>query len=92
MLVKSFRWMGYAEAASFLILVLMAMPLKYIYGQPEYVRFVGSLHGGLFMTYIGLAFAVSDHLNWPRKKLALAFIAAVIPLGPILFDKKLFKA
>lgn len=50
-MIKIFRLIGFLEALSFLILLLIAMPLKYIWGQPEAVKIVGSAHGGLFLLY-----------------------------------------
>jgi integral membrane protein len=68
------------------------MPLKYVWGMPEAVRIVGGIHGGLFLLYIGLATYFADKANWPSRKLMLAYVAAVVPLGPFIFDKKLFSA
>ena len=82
-------WSGLAEGLSFLILLGIAMPLKYIAGKPEYVRVVGSLHGLLFVIYVLMAFAASRAGKWPAKELGLAVIAAVLPFGPFWFDARL---
>ena len=82
------RWVtlvGYLEGFSFLILMFYAMPLKYISGAPEMVSLFGSIHGGLFVAYIGLLLAgVGKH--WNRTALLHGFIAAVVPAGPFLFE------
>ena len=76
---------GYLEGFSFLILMFYAMPLKYIAGEPEMVSLFGSIHGGLFLAYIGLLLAgVGKH--WTRTALIHGFIAAVVPAGPVLFE------
>ena len=81
------RWVtlvGYLEGLSFLVLMFYAMPLKYIAGEPEMVTLFGSLHGGLFVAFIGLLLlGVGKH--WNRTALLQGFIAAVVPAGPFLF-------
>lgn len=89
--LNTFRIIGYVETLSFLILLLVAMPLKYIYGLPQYVRAVGSIHGGLFTAYVILAYLLAGKLNWPKKKLYTAWVASIIPLGPVWVDQKLLK-
>lgn len=84
-------WSGMAEAISFLLLLGIAMPLKYVAGKPEYVRVVGSLHGLLFVIYVALAFAAARAGNWPAKEMVLAVMSAVLPFGPFWFDARLRK-
>lgn len=50
--LKSLMIMGYLEGTSFLLLLCIAMPLKYMMGIPEVVRYVGMAHGALFIAYI----------------------------------------
>lgn len=87
-MINAFRWLGRLEGSSFIILLLIAMPLKYIWGQPEAVRVVGMAHGILFMLYLFLANFVAQELNWSKKVWALAYVAAVLPLGTFFFEKK----
>jgi len=65
------------------------MPLKYLAGQPEAVRIVGSLHGGLFVIYILTALLAARKFKWRPTLVILALAAAVIPFGPFWFDAKL---
>ena len=61
-------FVGYLEGFSFLILMFYAMPLKYIAGEPEMVSLFGSIHGGLFVAYVGLLLmGVGKH--WTRTAL-----------------------
>lgn len=90
-MVKRFKLVGYAEAISFLLLLGVAMPLKYLYGMKIAVRIVGSLHGALFIAYAILANQLAQEQRWPGKKLAAALIAAVLPFGPLVFDRKFLK-
>jgi integral membrane protein len=85
------RSVGILEAISFLLLLGVAMPLKYAFGQPEMVRIVGMAHGVLWMLYVGLAALGQIDYNWPLKTTALLLIASVLPFGPIIADVKLLK-
>jgi len=86
--LNAFRWLGRLEGSSFLILVLIAMPLKYIFGHPEAVRFVGMAHGCLFLVYILAANYIAMQLNWTKKVWFLSYVAAVLPLGTFIFAKR----
>ena len=86
-----FRRIAIAEGISFLVLLLIAMPLKYFAGQPLAVTIAGSIHGILFITFmiLGLEYktAAGKNLKW----YALAFIASILPFGTFVLDKSLKK-
>jgi len=83
-----FRTVGILEALSFLILLGIAMPLKYMMDMPEATRHPGMIHGVLFLAYIALAFQRSDAEDWPKQRLTLALVASVLPFGTLVFDRK----
>jgi integral membrane protein len=85
------RLVGFAEAISWILLLLIAMPMKYIGNNPLPVKYVGWAHGLLFMVYIGMLISVAINHRWPLKKLAMGFIAAFLPFGTLVFDKQLKK-
>ncbi|MCB0419205.1 MAG: DUF3817 domain-containing protein [Bdellovibrionales bacterium] len=85
---KNFRLISYAEGASFLILLFIAMPMKYVGGNPLPVKYIGWIHGLLFVVYVASAAVTSDAESWSGKKLFLALIAAVLPFGPFVFNRK----
>ncbi len=91
MFLSALRTTGIIEGISFLILLGIAMPLKYMYGQPEMVRYVGSLHGVLTILYILLLINVSTRLQWSFKTAALAFIASLIPFGMLYAEFNIFR-
>ena len=78
-------FVSYLEGFSALFLFAVAMPVKYIGGDPELVSIVGALHGGLFVGFIALLF-VGVGRQWNMTALIHGFIAAVVPAGPFLFD------
>ena len=85
------RIIGFAEGLSFLILLGIAMPLKYFFGLPETVRVVGMAHGLLFVLYVLLVIQVKIEYGWSLKKMGLALLASVIPFGTFWADAKLFR-
>jgi integral membrane protein len=90
-LLHRFRMIGIAEGISFLVLLLIAMPLKYIFNFPEAVKVIGWLHGALFVAFIYFAFEVMGSLKKNFLWLLKAFVAAFFPLGTFIFDRQLKK-
>lgn len=85
------RKTGIAEGISFLVLLLISMPLKYYFGFPLAVKYTGWAHGLLFIGYVSLAYYVKETYNWPLKKFLWAVLAAFLPLGTFIFDRQLKK-
>lgn len=83
------RKVGLLEGISLLVLLFIAMPLKYIWGEPAAVKIVGWAHGALFVLFMLLVLRVYDQRGWPFKKVVFAFIAAFLPFGTFVFDKHL---
>lgn len=83
------RLCGLLEGASFLLLLLVAMPLKYAFDYPLAVKYVGMAHGILFILYVLLILLAWLDKKLTIKKAALAFLASLIPFGPFLVDRKL---
>jgi integral membrane protein len=79
-----FRKIAIAEGISFLVLLFIAMPLKYFADSPMTVTIVGGLHGVLFVAFIVLAWIMRKSLVWFVK----AFIASLLPFGTIIMDKQ----
>jgi len=86
-----FSAIGYAEGISLLVLLAIAMPLKYLAGYPLAVKYTGWAHGILFVAYLALALWVKEQENWPFRYLIYAFLAAFFPFGTFYFDKWLKK-
>jgi integral membrane protein len=90
-LLQRFRMIGIAEGISFLVLLLIAMPLKYLMHIPEAVKIMGWIHGALFISFIYFAFEIMGALNKNSTWFLKAFAAAFIPLGTFVFDRQLKK-
>lgn len=83
------KWLhtiGCAEGVSFLLLLFVAMPVKYLGHNPTLVHWLGPIHGGLFLLYLASALAVARILKWRWLTLMLALIASVVPFGPFIFE------
>lgn len=89
--ISRFRLIGFYEGLSYLILLGIAMPLKYIFGIPELVKYVGWAHGILFIMYMFALLQVVLVHNWSLGKAAAGFVASLLPFGPFILDKKLLK-
>lgn len=85
------RLVGFVEGLSFLVLVGIAMPLKYLAGQPEMVRLVGMVHGALFVSYTFLLIQTAVELGWSFGKTGLGLLASMLPFGTFYADRKLFR-
>lgn len=86
--IKSFKIISVLEALSFLILLGIAMPLKYMAGIPEPVSIFGMAHGVLFIMYIIGSFIIKEKLNWSIQTLLIVILCSVLPFGPFYADRK----
>ncbi|MCM3619052.1 DUF3817 domain-containing protein [Sutcliffiella horikoshii] len=90
--INRFRMMGLIEGGSLLILLFIAMPLKYGFDIPQAVSVVGALHGFLFVTYVLFIAYITLKIRWSFKWAAGAVAVAFIPFGNFVFDKYLKKS
>lgn len=81
------RMAGIAEGISFVTLLFIAMPVKYLAGDPRLVLYVGWVHGLLFMLYILALVTVKINLEWKFKKTLLSFVASLLPFGTFIMDR-----
>jgi len=89
--VKKFRIINSAEGYSYLLLLFVAMPLKYIMGIAIVTKIVGMIHGILFITFIYLLVTAWQDAKWSIKESIIFFIASLIPFGTF-FTKKRIKS
>lgn len=87
--IRNLRWVGIAEGISFLVLLFIGMPIKYMLGIPEVVKYVGWAHGILFIAYIVAVFAAIRAMQWNLFQVLVALAASLIPFGTFLLDKQL---
>ena len=82
------RIVAFIEGISYLVLLGIAMPLKYYYNQPNAVKIVGMTHGVLFVLTIVLLLIVHVDKKWKGLKTFLIFLSTLIPFGTFYADVK----
>jgi integral membrane protein len=87
-MIKLFKTVALLEGISLLTLLLFAMPMKYLFDLPIYVRIIGMTHGLLFIAYIVMAIMLKVEENWAAKKFGYVCIASIIPFGTFYIEKK----
>ncbi|MDQ2658262.1 MAG: DUF3817 domain-containing protein [Bacteroidota bacterium] len=85
------RVTGIMEGLSFIILLAVAMPLKYLGGKPAMVSVVGMAHGILFVLYIALTIVAKFQYPWSWKRMFLLWGASVVPFGTFYADYKVLR-
>ena len=84
----TFRKIAMIEGISFLLLLFIAMPLKYAANMPMAVTIVGSIHGALFIAFMIWMYLVYDQYNKNTGWMAKAFVASIVPFGTFVMDKQ----
>ena len=88
-MIKNLRILGNIEGISYLVLLGVAMPLKYSFGFPEAVKIVGMAHGLLFIAYCLLLAVCMKKFTWKLGFGIYLFIATLIPFGTFVTDRKI---
>ena len=84
------RLLALSEGVSFLLLLFVTVPLKYVAGYPEPNRVVGLVHGLLFVLYVLAVIQHKIEHDWTFKKTGLALLASIVPFGTFWAERKLF--
>jgi integral membrane protein len=87
--ISFLRTTALIEGVSFLVLLGIAMPLKYLAGLPMAVKLVGWIHGVLFVVFCAALLQTMVMVKWPLARGALVFVAALLPFGPFLMDRRM---
>jgi len=86
------RIIAILEGISLLVLVFVAVPLKYFFGYPNASQFVGAVHGGLFLLFVSGTLGVAVEQRWAfRKTTWKVLIACFIPFGTFYIDRKILR-
>mgnify|MGYP001128188659 CR=1 FL=1 len=83
-----FRIISFLEGTSYLLLLFVAVPVKYFLEDEQYVKMLGMPHGLLFVVYLVLAYLIKDKMQWSRNTLGVVFLASIVPFGTFYVDKK----
>lgn len=84
------RILGFLEGISLIILVFIAVPLKYFAQDPSLVRILGPIHGGLFLLFIYNTLSVGVEQQWKfSKTTGKVLLACIVPFGTFYIDHKI---
>lgn len=84
------RIVALLEGISLLVLVFIAMPLKYLFSYPDASQSVGAIHGGLFVLFVFNTLSVGIEQRWEFNKTTWkVLIACIVPFGTFYIDKKI---
>ena len=83
------RWAALLEGSSLLLLLFVAMPLKYYMEMPEAVRIIGPIHGILFLSFLVILFLHAAKRELSFVKTIVGFFASFIPFGTFIFKAKM---
>jgi len=86
---NAFLWVARLEGLSLLLLMGVAMPLKYGLGWSHATQVPGWAHGVLFVAYVVLLAAVGLKARWSVARLAMGFVASFLPFGTFIFERSL---
>ncbi|HXQ61080.1 MAG TPA: DUF3817 domain-containing protein [Acidimicrobiales bacterium] len=86
-----YRFMAYTTAVLLIVLVFVAIPLQFAAGKPEAARVVGTLHGYLYLVYLGVALDLTRKLRVPLGWMLLVLLAGTVPFCAFVAERKLTK-
>ena len=83
-----FRVVSFLEGTSYLLLLFVAVPIKYLMNDPQYIKLLGMPHGLLFVGYLVGAFLLKSEMKWSIKNFSVILLASILPFGTFYVDKK----
>ena len=89
--LHTFRKIAFAEGVSYILLLFIAMPMKYFFDQPAAVKYVGWAHGVLFIAYVVFLLACWSKYKWSFQRVAFFFVASLLPFVPFVVERRLKK-
>ena len=87
-MIKLFRLTALLEGISYILLLFIAMPVKYLLDDPTYVKLLGMPHGILFVAYIAFSILGKYKFNWNYMEFLIISAASLVPFGTFYVDKK----
>lgn len=89
--IGRFRIIGFLEGTSLLLLLGVAMPVKYILGNPALVQSIGMIHGLLFILYVLFTINMRSTYSWNLLTTGKVLLGSVVPFGTFYIDAKVLK-
>lgn len=90
--IRFFRLITFLEGISLIVLVLIAVPIKYVGKDPSWVQLIGPIHGALFLVFIYMAWDIGNRMKWNWSEMIWKIlIASFIPFGTFYLDHKVLR-
>ncbi len=86
--LRMYRVTAWVTGVGLLVLVLIAMPLKYFFGQPQLVSIVGVTHGFFYMAYIVCTLLLAERCRWKPFDALLILIAGTVPVASFVAERR----
>jgi integral membrane protein len=84
------RLIGYLEGISLLVLVFVAVPMKYGFANPSLTKLMGPTHGAIFLLFLINALSLGVELNWKFRRTTLPLLlSCFVPFGTFYVDRKI---
>ena len=90
-MITIFKIVSFLEGISYVLLLFIAVPIKYLQGNPEFVKMLGMPHGLFFVMYIALAVMLKYELDWKNKDFVMVCLLSILPFGTFFVGKYLKK-
>ena len=90
-MINIYRLTAFLEGVSYILLLFIAVPIKYLLNEALYVKILGMPHGILFILYVLLSIIAKIKYNWNFRKFFVISIASLVPFGTFYIDKKYLK-
>lgn len=90
-LINIFRIIAFLEGLSYILLLFVAVPIKYFAENPFFVKILGMPHGILFLLYLSITFALRTEIQWFKENFISILVASIIPFGTFAIEKKIRK-
>lgn len=88
--INIFRTISFLEGVSYILLLFVAVPLKYLAEEAQLVKFLGMPHGVLFVLYVMLALIIRSKMKWGFGATIFVLVASLLPFGTFYIDRKYF--
>ena len=87
-MINIYRLTAFLEGVSYILLLFIAVPIKYLLNEAVYVKILGMPHGVLFILYIVFSIIAKIKYNWNFRKFLVISLVSLVPFGTFYIDKK----
>lgn len=90
--LRAFRVMSTLTGIGLLVLVLVAIPLRYLGGRPEFSMTYSPIHGAIYMAYAAVVVWVTSRRGWSPVKGVLVIVAGAVPFASFVVERRVISA